>query len=193
MTSTIAAGPTPRPVRSAAMPEPGPGSDREQVDRAVLVAAPADQHEVAYPTAALDLYRGPVVELLRARVAATPAWRRRTRLLSARHGLVHPDQLLTCYRRRLSVQAAQDMRGDLTRDMQRDWLAQGMWPREVLLIASPLWLLALADMLAWQEPPRIHWYTGSSEDLPAIAAVLDAWGWIQATPADAAASCGGRR
>jgi hypothetical protein len=42
--------------------------------------------------AALDLYVGPRVIALRERLGGLPAYRRRVRILSAKHGPVYADQ-----------------------------------------------------------------------------------------------------
>ena len=113
---------------------------------------------------------------LRERVGDEPAYRRRVRLLSARHGAVHADQLIWPYRQPLTIDRAYRLREPVAAELQLDWVFDGV-PAEVLVIASPLWMVALGGLLALPERPRAHWFTESDRDWPHVSAVLDSWGW----------------
>jgi hypothetical protein len=120
---------------------------------------------------ALDLYDSPPVIALRHRLGGTPAYRQRIRILSPRHGLLHPDAKLYPHRHSLSWQNALNLREHLIPQLQQIPTAH------LLLIANPLWLLVLAPILAWPHRPTISWYTEADDDWPNAHTVLDQWGW----------------
>jgi hypothetical protein len=144
--------------------------------RLVLVAASPHQADVSRPVPALDLYAGPAVAAIRDRLGGIPAYRRRVRLLSARHGVVHPDQNLTPYRQPLTPPLALSLRDHLAHDLWRDPTIDPL-PGELVVIAGPLWLLALARLLDLPARPTIHWYLETGDDLRCARSTLDRWGW----------------
>ncbi len=58
--------------------------------------------------------------------------------------------------------------------LARDWAAGGA-PGEFLIIAEPLYLVPLADILAI--PARVHWIADPYDTAQADR-VLDNWGWL---------------
>jgi hypothetical protein len=48
---------------------------------------------------------------------------------------------------------------------------------EVLVVAEPLYLVLLADLLALSGRPRVRWIPDHAGGWPRAAAVLDEWGW----------------
>jgi hypothetical protein len=151
-------------------------ADDPVTGRMVLVEGSRSQVEVDHPIMAFDLYDGPRVRDLRDRVGGTPALRRRVRLLSVKYGLVFADQVIAPYRWPLTIARAYHLREPLAGEVHTDWLFEGV-PAEVLVIASPLWMVALGGLLRLPERPRLHWYTPSDADWPEVAAVLHRWGW----------------
>jgi hypothetical protein len=96
------------------------------------------------PVPAWDLYQGACVPQLRAQFAGDPAHRARVRILSAQHGLLHPDDPINTYDRRLETAAEairlheQTVRAHLDAEF-----AMAPALRQVLIIVEPLYLLAL--------------------------------------------------
>jgi hypothetical protein len=150
--------------------------DRAPHGRLVLAATFTEQADTTYPVCALELYGGPTVAVLRQRLGGIPTYRRRIRLLSARHGLVHPDQCLTPYQQPLYWPAALELREHLAVDLRRDPTIDPQ-PDDILIIASPLWMVALAGLLHLPDRPALHWCTESETDLAPARKILDGWGW----------------
>jgi hypothetical protein len=151
-------------------------ADDPVTGRMVLIEGSRTQIEVGHPVSAFDLYDARPVRDLRDRLGGTPAWRRQVRLLSVRYGLVYADQLITPYRWPLPLERAYHLREPLAGEIHTDWLFDGV-PAEVLVVASPLWMVALGGLLRLPERPRVHWYTPGDADRPEVTAVLDRWGW----------------
>jgi hypothetical protein len=127
------------------------------------------------PLPALDLYDGCCVPHLRARVGDRPGQRSRVRFLSAEHGLVTADTPLNPYDRPLDAARATTLRPHVWTQLQHD--LRGSAPPDVLVIAEPLYLVLLADLLAHPARPRIHWIADHANGWPEAAALLDVWGW----------------
>ncbi len=142
----------------------------------VIVASSRQQHDAGYPVAALDLYAAGRVPQLRARFDGLPGYRRRVWVLSARHGLVHADQLLTPYRQPLTVDRALCLRDRVAAEVELEWLFYGV-PAEVLVVAGPAWMLTLGELLRLPDRPRVHWLTETDGDWGRATEILDSWQW----------------
>jgi len=140
--------------------------------RLVIAGCSAEKATCTGLLPAIDLYDGGCVPPLRARLGPVPALRARVRFLSAEHGLVTADTPLRGYDRPLDPRRAAELRPQVTRQ-----LAAGGVPGDILLIAEPLYLVLIADLLALRRRPRIHWIPDHRSGWPQAAAVLDRWGW----------------
>lgn len=118
------------------------------------------------PIPALELYQGACVPHARDHFATNSARRARIRILSALHGLLHPDDLIGTYDRRLRTKEdalrlhEQTVAGQL--DVE---LADTPALRCLLLIVEPLYLLALQHV--FDRPDR----------LKHLAIVTSPWAW----------------
>ncbi|WP_019632248.1 DUF6884 domain-containing protein [Actinomadura atramentaria] len=138
-------------------------------DRLVIVGCSRRKRATDVPLPALDLYEGGCFAALRARLGGHPALRARVRILSAEHGVVAADEPLLPYDRRLDHDRAARLRPAVAAALA----AEGPI-REVLVVAEPLYLLLVADVLA--TGPRV-WWTPDPRDAPFAHTVLDRWGW----------------
>jgi uncharacterized protein DUF6884 len=144
--------------------------------RLVIVGCSAEKAPCAGLLPAIELYDGGCVPQLRARLAASPALRARVRFLSAEHGLITADTPLAPYDRPLDSQRAAELRPQVWRQFAAE-LAAGDMPAEILVIAEPMYLVLLADLLAAAGRPRVHWIPDHDGGWPQAAVVLDGWGW----------------
>ncbi|KWW97746.1 hypothetical protein TH66_19905 [Carbonactinospora thermoautotrophica] len=127
------------------------------------------------PVPALELYQGGIAPQLRRRLGARPEFRERIRFLSAEHGLITADQRLLPYDRPLTAARAVELRPRMAEAIADEFAARGV-PEHVLIVAEPLYLVLLADLLAHPARPLLHWIP-DPRDWPRAAAVLDAWRW----------------
>jgi hypothetical protein len=96
------------------------------------------------PVAALELYQGACVPHLREHFATDRARRARIRILSAAHGLLCPEDLISTYDHRLTTKAEALHLHEQTVSRQLDAeLAETPSLRHLLIIVEPLYLLAL--------------------------------------------------
>lgn len=144
--------------------------------RLVLVGCSAEKTATSRTLAALELYDGGCVPPLRARLGHHPQLRARVRFLSAQHGLVTADTPLCPYDRPLDPARAAELRPRVWARLQEDVRETGI-PTDVLVIAEPLYLVLIADLLAAPERPRVHWIPDHAHGWPHAAAVLDRWKW----------------
>ncbi|MDG4751309.1 hypothetical protein O7630_10185 [Micromonospora sp. WMMD718] len=142
----------------------------------VIVGCSAEKTPTLRPLPALDLYDGGCVPHLRARVGHLPHQRSRVRFLSAEHGLVTADTRLHTYDRPLDPARAAELRPRVWAQLQAD-LHSDHIPDDILVVAEPLYLVLLADLLADSHRPRIHWIADHADGWPQAAAILDVWGW----------------
>lgn len=118
------------------------------------------------PIPALELYQGACVPPARQHFASDPAHRARIRILSAEHGLLHPDGLISTYDRRLRTKEdALRLHEQLVCGQLDAELADTPALRYLLLIVEPLYLLALQHV--FDRPDR----------LKHIAIVTSPWAW----------------
>lgn len=128
---------------------------------------------------ALDLYEGNGVPLLRGRISDSPAHRERVLILSARYGLVGPDEPIKPYDQRMSSQRSRTLRTSCARVLS-DHLAR--YPAdEALLLMEPAYLAAVPDDL-YLRVPVIHVIARPITDWTRAERVLDSWSWPCAEP-----------
>ncbi len=143
-----------------------------------LVIASCSRRKTAAtePVPALDLYQGGCIPALRARVTGRPALRARVRIISAEHGLLHADTPVLPYDRRMDARRALALRAPVDEALQSEWLLNGR-PREVLVIAGPLYMLALAGLYLVLGPVWVRWISDPGTGWPEATAILDDWSW----------------
>ena len=139
----------------------------------IIVGCSAEKTPTERPLPALELYDGGCVPALRARLGDVPPLRRRVRFLSALHGLITADTPLEPYDLPLDAARAEQLRPRVTKRLYSE-LAAGV-PANVLVIAEPLYLVLLADLLALPQRPRVHWVPDHAHGWPQAAAILDSW------------------
>jgi hypothetical protein len=142
----------------------------------VIVGCSRRKTETAVPIPALELYQGGAVPRLRALVAHCPERRSRVRIISAQHGLLHPDTPLLPYDRAMDPQRALALRRRTAADLRELCAREGV-PNSVLVLAEPLYLLALADLPDLVGPDAITYLTDPAADWPAADAILATWSW----------------
>ncbi|MFD8497769.1 DUF6884 domain-containing protein [Amycolatopsis sp. NPDC059657] len=130
------------------------------------------------PVPSLELYQGACVPNLRERFPASTPYRSRVRILSAEHGLLLPDELISTYDRRLATKSEALRLHQHTVSRQLDFeFAKSPSMRHLLVVVEPLYLLALRrlfDRLAELETGSIITNPWSWEGL---LGVLRLWGW----------------
>jgi hypothetical protein len=144
--------------------------------RLVIVGCSRRKTETASPVPALELYQGGAVPGLRAVVADYPERRSRVRIISAQHGLVHPDTSLLPYDRVMDPERAFALRHRTAADL-RALCARDGAPTSVLVLAEPLYLLALADLPDLVGRGAITFLSDPAADWPAAEAILATWSW----------------
>ena len=144
--------------------------------RLVIVGCSAEKTLTDGPLPALELYDGGCVPPLRARLGGDARLRARVRFLSAEHGLVAADTVLRIYDRPLDPGRAKALRPRVMAALREEMATAGV-PEEVLVVAEPLYLVLLADLLALLGRPRVHWVPDHAHGWPQAAVVLDRWGW----------------
>ncbi|MFI5822834.1 DUF6884 domain-containing protein [Streptomyces rishiriensis] len=127
------------------------------------------------PVTALELYAGGIAPQLRHRLSGHHELRRRVYFLSARHGLVAADTPLLPYDQALTISRAGELRASVHPQLRRHLDAAGTSAR-LLVVAEPLYLVLLADLLADKDRPLITWIP-DPRGWSSAAAVLDDWNW----------------
>lgn len=127
------------------------------------------------PAPALELYAGGIAPQLRVRCGHRLDLRRRIFFLSARHGLVRADTRLCHYDQPLTPGRTAALRPLIGRTLRRH-LAQLAVPARLLVVADPLYLVLVADLLAQEDRPIVRWIPDPRGWIEA-AAVLDEWNW----------------
>jgi hypothetical protein len=130
--------------------------------------------QTTVPVPALDLYQGGCIPALRA-LAQESSWlRSRTWILSGEHGLLHAGALLMPYDRRMDEQRAALLRTTACRHLREEFRQRGL-PREVLVIAEPLYQLALADLVTLAGADRVRWVGDPAREWDQASAVISTW------------------
>lgn len=156
--------------RLAAMPRSSDPID----SRLIIVGCCKRKRPTDRAIPALRLYDDGCIPLLRTRLGHHPRLRRRIRILSARHGLVHADAPLMPYDQALTPTVAHQIRPKVNDALASDLSATGT-PCEALIIVEPLYLIPLADLLT--VGARIHWIPNYFTGWPEASAILDTWSW----------------
>ncbi|MFI5497120.1 DUF6884 domain-containing protein [Actinoplanes sp. NPDC051859] len=145
-------------------------------DRLVFVGCSRRKRAATRPLQALELYEGGCIPQLRARLGRHPAYSTRLRILSAEHGLLDADTPVLPYDRPLDPDRAAQLQPVVGADLLAEAARDGM-PRHLLVVAEPLYLHLLTDLLNVRRlrPELIHIPT--HHRWPEAAAVLDEWGW----------------
>jgi hypothetical protein len=94
--------------------------------------------------------------------------------LSAEHGLLHADAPLLPYDRRMDGQRAAQLRPAASRHLRDEFRQRGI-PREVLVIAEPLYQLALADLASLAGAGRVRWVDDPAREWEKADAVINTW------------------
>ncbi|GIG02094.1 DUF6884 domain-containing protein [Catellatospora citrea] len=151
-----------------------PGVDYQQ--RMVVVACSKEKTLGRGALPALDLYDGGVVPPLRQWLGERPGLRSRVRFLSAQHGWITAETRLEPYDRPLDTARAEQLRPHVKQAVDAEITSHGM-PEELLVVAEPLYLTLLADLLALPQRPRVFWIYDHAHGWPQAHAVLTDWGW----------------
>jgi hypothetical protein len=145
-------------------------------DTALMVIAGCSRRKTATasPVSALDLYQGGCIPALRARAACQPELRARTWIISAEYGLLHADALVLPYDRRMDPSRALALRSQVNHRLEADCQRHGT-PSAVLVIAEPVYQLALTGLPSIVGRDRIHWINDPATGWAGAEAVLDYW------------------
>ncbi|MCB5908096.1 DUF6884 domain-containing protein [Streptomyces pinistramenti] len=145
--------------------------DRMACEGLVIVACCEEKAVTSAPVPALDLYQGWVVPLVRDRVASSSAHRAHVLVLSALHGLITADTLISTYEQPMTAERAAVVRrrapGRLATHLARHPA------REALLLMEPDYVEALGPLPL----PVTHIITDPMARHDDIHAVLTSWSW----------------
>ncbi len=144
------------------------------VDPMIIAGCSRRKLQTAVPVSALELYQGGCLPALRALAHKTGWLRSRTWILSAEYGLLHADAQLLPYDRRMDEQRAALLRPAACRCLREEFRQRGV-PREVLVIAEPLYQLVLADLASLAGPDRVRWVDAPSCEWAKASAVISTW------------------
>ncbi|WP_395110621.1 DUF6884 domain-containing protein [Actinomadura sp. SCN-SB] len=142
--------------------------------RMVFAACSRRKLTTREPVPALDLYQGGCIPQLRLRLGGSPRHRARIWILSAQHGLICADSPILPYDRRLDHVRARYLRPAVTTTLAHQARVDGL-PSECLIIAEPVYLTLLTDLLFTRV--QVHWIDDVHNGWDRAAEVLDAWGW----------------
>jgi hypothetical protein len=144
----------------------------------IILNCSREKLDTSSPVPAWDLYEGACVPQFREHFADQPRRRARTRILSAAHGLLRPDDPVCTYDRRLTTAAqAHALHQRMVAAQVDAEFAAAPELCQLLIIVDPLYLLALRRV--FDHPHRLDvlsivprpdaWTDG--------LAVLTQWGW----------------
>ncbi|MFJ8856089.1 DUF6884 domain-containing protein [Streptomyces sp. NPDC102437] len=143
----------------------------QATDGLVVVACCKEKRVTSSPIPALDLYEGWVVPLIRDRVAANSTVRSRVLVLSALHGLVTADTLVTTYEQPMTAEQASALSGTAPAGLRRH-LARFPSTGALLLMEPPY-----ARVLGPIQVPRTHLISDPMGRHDDIHTILDSWSW----------------
>lgn len=126
------------------------------------------------PLPALDLYEGGCIPALRACAGRAPGLRRRIWILSALHGLLHAEDPVLPYDKRMDPERAAQLRPAIRQRLETDWARSGA-PSAILVIAEPVYQLALADLGMLADRGQVHWVSDPAGDWDTAEAILSTW------------------
>ncbi|MFC4005575.1 DUF6884 domain-containing protein [Prauserella oleivorans] len=140
----------------------------------VIVSCSREKLVTTDPTPALELYQGALVPLLREHLASD--YQARIRILSAEHGLLHPEDLVGTYDHKLrSRDEAEALRARVASRLATDLRGKAL--RQVLVVLEPLYVIA-AECLFDHVPPLELTLLPEPTDWLSASAVLSRWGWL---------------
>jgi hypothetical protein len=140
----------------------------------IIVGCSRRKTATTIPVPALELYQGGCIPALRARAARQPGLRARTWIISAEHGLLHADTALLPYDRHMDPGRALALRSQVDERLRAECRHHGT-PRAVLVIAEPVYQLALAGLPGLVGRDRVRRISDPVTGWSAAAAVLDHW------------------
>ncbi|MEV6712675.1 DUF6884 domain-containing protein [Lentzea sp. NPDC051208] len=151
-----------------------PTSRLEPEQGLIIVSCSREKLVTTTPVPALELYQGALTPRLRDHLSAEH--RARLRILSGAHGLLHPDDLVGTYERKLRTRGeAQALQARVAERLTTDLRAEGL--RHVLVVLEPLYLAA-AECLFDHAPPLTLTLLPNPLDWTGTSAVLSGWGWL---------------
>ena len=140
----------------------------------IIVSCSREKLVTTTPVPALELYQGALTPRLRDHLS--PEHRARLRILSGAHGLLHPDDLVGTYDRKLRTRGqAQALQARVSECLTTDLRAEAL--RHVLVVLEPLYLTA-ATCLFDHAPPLSLTVLPNPSDWTGTSAVLSGWGWL---------------
>lgn len=140
----------------------------------VIVSCSREKLVTTNPTPALELYQGALVPHLREHLA--PDYQVRIRILSAEHGLLHPEDLVGTYDHKLRSRGeAEALRARVTSRLANDLRGKAL--RQVLVVLEPLYVIA-AECLFDHVPPLELAVLPEPTDWLGARRVLSRWGWL---------------
>jgi hypothetical protein len=131
----------------------------------------------ATPVSALELYQGGCIPALRTYITARPSLRTRVWIISAAHGLVHADTPLMPYDQRMDTRRAISLRPQVDQALRLACERDGT-PRQVLVLAEPVYLLALAGLSSMPGGCRAHLIPAPAAGWAEALAILDTWSML---------------
>jgi hypothetical protein len=144
----------------------------------IIVSCSRNKLVTSAPVPAWELYQGACVPQLRAQFANAPEHRARVRILSAKHGLLHPDDPIETYDRRLQTAAeAVDLHERIVSARLDAEFDTAPTLRHVLIIVEPLYLLALQRLYDHLDRLTQIVIIPNPRAWPEGLAVLRHWGW----------------
>jgi hypothetical protein len=146
-------------------------------DRAAsgLVITGCSARKAVAPAAALDLYEGWCVPLLRRWIDGRPELRERVVVLSARHGLLHANQTIAPYDQRMTPERAACLRPVCASQLDRALTADPVDQAVVLL--EPGYVEALPPLA--ERFRVVHYFSRPVEDWAQVTGLLAGWGWAR--------------
>ena len=140
----------------------------------IIVSCSREKLVTTTPVPALELYQGALTPRLRDLLS--PEHRARLRILSGAHGLLHPDDLVGTYERKLRTRSeAQALQARVSERLTTDLWDQAL--RHVLVVLEPLYLTA-AECLFDHVPPLSLTLLPDPADWAGTSAALSGWGWL---------------
>jgi hypothetical protein len=109
------------------------------------------------PCAAIDLYQGGCVPLLRTLIKSALFPLERAFIVSARHGLLGACDLIYPYDEILTLEKAQYMRPFMA-DSIRQRVVGHSHSSNLIVLLEPLYFVTLGDLLAQRTCPRLFWF-----------------------------------
>lgn len=144
----------------------------------IIVNCSREKLVTSAPVPALQLYQGACVPRMRAHLVSDPARLVRIRILSAAHGLLHPDDAIHTYDRRLRTKAdALRLHEHRVHDQLDAELAETPDLTHLLVIVEPLYLLALQRLFDHLDRLTSVTIIPDPWGFHDGMAVLRQWGW----------------